>query len=117
VSALRAVVVIPARDEEARIARCLAALGRQRGLRTDEFAVIVVLDGCGDDTEAVARTAAARAGLALERIVQPVSAGVGKARRVGMDRACARLEAAGRPHGLIACTDADTEPDAGWLAA
>ncbi len=115
-SDLRAVVVIPARDEEGRIARCLAALGRQRDV-PGEFAVIVVLDGCGDDTEAVARAAAARAGLALELIALPVSAGVGTARRVGMERACARLEAAGRPDGLIACTDADTEPDAGWLAA
>ena len=33
VSELRAVVVVPARDEEARIGRCLAALGRQRGVR------------------------------------------------------------------------------------
>jgi glucosyl-3-phosphoglycerate synthase len=117
VSELRAVVVIPARDEEARIGRCLEALGRQRGLTTDEFAVIVVLDGCRDDTEAVARAAAARAGLALELLVLPASDGVGAARRAGMERACARLEAAGRPDGLIACTDADTEPDETWLAA
>ena len=33
-----------------------------------------------------------------------------------MDLACRRLRAAGRPDGLIACTDADTRADPRWLA-
>jgi glucosyl-3-phosphoglycerate synthase len=117
VSDLRAIVVIPARDEVSRIARCLAAFGEQRGLAADAFGVVVVLDGCRDATETVARAAAARAGLGLEIVSLPIPRGVGVARWIGMERACARLEAAGQPDGLIACTDADTEPGPDWLAA
>lgn len=35
-------------------------------------------------------------------------AGVGLARKIGMDEACRRLEQAGNPQGLIACFDADS---------
>ena len=54
-SALRAVVVVPARDEAARIAACLEALGAQEDVQPDEFAVIVVLDRCRDETGACRR--------------------------------------------------------------
>ena len=60
VSTLRAVVVVPARDEAARIAACLEALGAQEDVHPDEFAVIVVLDRCRDATGAVARAAGER---------------------------------------------------------
>ena len=44
--------------------------------------------------------------------------GPGPARRIGMDAACARLLALGRPDGLIACTDADSRPaPTGWSAS
>ena len=36
--------------------------------------------------------------------------------RPGMDAACERLHAVGRPHGLIASTDADTRVAPDWLA-
>ncbi|HEY4095691.1 MAG TPA: glucosyl-3-phosphoglycerate synthase [Baekduia sp.] len=113
---LRAVVVIPARDEEALVGRCLAALAVQEGIAPEAFEVVLVLDRCADATEAVARGAARAGGVVLHLARSPVP-GVGAARRHGMDLACARLEAAGRPDGLIACTDADTEVDPGWLAA
>ena len=115
-SALRAVVVIPARDEEARIGRCVAALAVQRDLAPGAFEVILVLDRCTDATESVAGAAARAGGVAL-RVVHAPEPGVGAARRHGMDLACARLEEAGRPDGLVACTDADTEVDPRWLAA
>ncbi len=107
------IVVIPARDEEARIADCLRALAEQT-IGADAFATILVLDACADQTEAVARRAAADLGLALTTLEGP-GRGPGAARRVGMDAACARLLADGRPDGLIACTDADSRPAPDWL--
>jgi len=44
-------------------------------------------------------------------------AGVGLARKIGMDEACRRLEGAGHPNGVIACFDADSRCDANYLTA
>ncbi len=111
---VQAVVVVPARDEEARIGGCLRALAAQRLEPGQRFAVVVVLDGCRDATGAVATEVAAAHGLELRLIAGPGS-GAGGARRAGMEHAAARLIAAGRPHGLIASTDADTRPEPDWL--
>lgn len=109
--ALDAIVVIPARDEEARIAACLQALASQT---VSSFETIVVLDACADGTAAVARRTAEHLGLTVELISGP-GAGSGPARRLGMALAAERLLAAGRPDGLIASTDADTCPAPNWL--
>ncbi|MEA2312930.1 MAG: glucosyl-3-phosphoglycerate synthase, partial [Solirubrobacteraceae bacterium] len=45
-------------------------------------------------------------------VLDAPAAGVGAARRLGMDVACGRLPL----DGLIACTDADSEPAPDWLA-
>ncbi len=110
---LRAVVVIPARDEEERIGACLRALAHQT-VAQSAFATMVVLDGCRDRTAEVVAAVSRATGLAVTTLEGP-SAGAGAARRTGMDRACERLLAAGRPHGLIACTDADSRPAPDWL--
>ena len=95
VTRLRAIVVIPARDEAEHIEGCLRALAGQRGLRPAvAFEVILVLDRCTDATEAVARATAAVTGLALHVEHSP-GAGVGAARRHGMDLACDWLSAIG----------------------
>ena len=109
-----AVVVVPARDEEARIAACLEALAAQT-VGIDAFELIVVLDACADDTEAAAAAAAAALHISLTMIVGP-GLGSGPARRAGMELACDRLLATGRPDGLIATTDADSRPAPDWLA-
>jgi glucosyl-3-phosphoglycerate synthase len=115
--ALRAVVVVPARDEVERIGRCLLALARQRRVPLAHFEVIVVLDGCADATaDRVLEVAAEVPRLALHSIELTAAQGVGRARSVGMDIACERLLSLGQPHGLIASTDADTVVDEGWLA-
>ena len=112
---LRACVVVPARDEEERIAACIAALAAQEGVPRGEYEVILVLDDCRDDTAGRALAAAARhAGLRL-RIIATEAPGAGATRRRGMDDAAGRLEAVGRPAGLIASTDADSAPHADWL--
>jgi glycosyltransferase involved in cell wall biosynthesis len=114
--ALLSVVVIPARDEEARIGGCLAALARQTVARRS-FEIIVVLDSCRDRTARVVELAASELGLGLGlRTVPGPGLGAGAARRAGMDAAAARLFAVGRPEGLIACTDADSLPAEDWLA-
>jgi glucosyl-3-phosphoglycerate synthase len=101
----RACVVVPARDEEELIGACMRALAAQD---TDApFEVVLVLDRCRDATEA--RAVAAADGLRLH--VLRVDGGVGRARRAGMDFALTRLAA----DGLIATTDADSEPAPDWL--
>jgi len=44
-------------------------------------------------------------------------AGVGLARKIGMDEACYRLELANRPQGVIACFDADSRCERNYLQA
>ena len=112
----RAWVVVPARDEERLIGRCLAALGEQRGVPPHAFGVLLVLDRCIDATEARARAAGAAAGVRLG-VLHARGPGPGAARRTGMDRAGADLLARDRPGGLIACTDADSAVAPDWLAA
>jgi glucosyl-3-phosphoglycerate synthase len=115
---LRAVVVVPARNEEQRIAACVAALAEQHGVPTSRYEVIVILDGCTDATRARLQQVAIDAPeLRLHHVSLVASTGVGHARRLGMDLACERLLALGRRDGLIASTDADSVVDDDWLAA
>ncbi|HEX8977138.1 MAG TPA: glucosyl-3-phosphoglycerate synthase [Solirubrobacteraceae bacterium] len=107
------VVVIPARDEEASIGACLGALSAQ-SIGRGGFEIILVLDACVDRTERVARRVAGELGLTLDTI-PGAGEGAGAARRLGMEAAAAQLIAAGRPDGLIACTDADSRPAPDWL--
>jgi glycosyltransferase involved in cell wall biosynthesis len=109
----QSIVVIPARNEEERIATCIAALAAQT-VTVAAFEVILVADACADRTEAVARERAAELGLNLT-VLHGSGSGTGPARRLGMDAAAARLEALGLPGGLIATTDADTTPARDWL--
>jgi glycosyltransferase involved in cell wall biosynthesis len=114
---LRAVVVVPARDEEARIEACLRALRDQRGVEPGAYEVIAVLDGCTDGTAAIVRELAEVTTAPPLHVVELLHGeGVGRARRLGMDLACSRLTEMGREEGLIASTDADSVVDERWLA-
>jgi glycosyltransferase involved in cell wall biosynthesis len=110
---LLSVVVIPARNEAAGIGACLRALAFQ-SIGIEQFEVALVLDACVDATEPIARQAADELGLTLGTLIGP-GQGAGAARRLGMEAAATRLIAAGAPHGLIACTDADSRPAPDWL--
>lgn len=115
---LCAVVVIPARDEAARIEGCLHALTGQQDLTPSSFEVIVVLDGCRDRTpQIVARAAHRDRHPPIHSLEFAYPEGVGRARRLGMDIAYQRLLQVGRADGLIASTDADTIVAADWLAS
>lgn len=113
--ALRACVVVPARDEAGRIAACIDALAGQEGVPADAVEVLLVLDSCEDDTAARALAAAARHPLLRLHLLESGTPGAGATRRRGMDAAAERLEALGREDGLIASTDADTRAHPGWL--
>ncbi|GAA4710746.1 glycosyltransferase [Nocardioides conyzicola] len=69
-------VVIPAHDEAAVIARTLAALAR--GVRPGTFEVVVVCNGCSDDTAAVARESAP-----LARVIEIAEPSKARAVEVG----------------------------------
>jgi glucosyl-3-phosphoglycerate synthase len=125
---VRAVVVVPAHNEEQRIGRCLEALASQGEVSPDEFEVIVVLDACEDATAAevdAVRSCFARNTGQSDQAADVVPAihtvlgpgqGAGPARATGMDIGCARLEALGRPGGLLASTDADSVVAPDWIA-
>jgi glycosyltransferase involved in cell wall biosynthesis len=113
---LRAVVVIPARDEEQRIGACLDALASQVEIEPAAYEAIVVLDDCGDGTERMVAEARCRwPQLRLLTLAGP-GRGAGPARATGMDVGCARLESVGRVDGLLATTDADSVVAPDWIA-
>ena len=115
--ALRVSVVVPARDEQALVGSCLAALAKQEGITAEEYEVLLVLDDCTDATEERAlEVVAEHPGLYLHLLEGP-GRGAGHARKVGMEEACARLLSLGHPDGLIASTDADTVVVPDWLSA
>jgi glucosyl-3-phosphoglycerate synthase len=116
-AALCAVVVVPARDEAERIEACLLSLAAQDGVASEQYELIVVLDGCRDATrEKVLALGARERTLRLRVVEVDEPEGVGRARRRGMDLACERLLALGKGEGLIASTDADSVVAADWLS-
>ena len=107
---MKACVVVPARDEEELIGACIAALAAQdrrqsRRLRGPARArPLHRRDRAACPRRGGGHDAARHRGH---------RAGVGHARRQGMDLAAERLP----PDGLIATTDADSEPAPDWLRA
>lgn len=109
------VVVVPARDEQKSMVRCLDALEaaamvlrRNRSSDSPVVRVVVVLDRCMDDTTEIV---AGRSG--VESVVS-VAGRVGAARALGIERALASSDV--QPHEVwIANTDADSAVPADWL--
>ncbi|SNR85007.1 glycosyltransferase [Hymenobacter mucosus] len=123
---LRAIVVIPAKDEAENLPATLAALAAQTTLEGQPlpvgfYEVLVLANNCTDNTAAVVRQAAIRwpqLAIHVGEVRLPTGeAHVGKARRLLMDEACRRLEWAGTKGAFIASTDADTRVAPDWLAA
>ena len=121
----RAVVAIPAKNECERIAECLRALGLQldpfgRPLPRGAFGVVVLANGCDDDTAAVARAAGEGSSYQL-RVVEtrlpPALAHAGGARRAAMDHAEAWLAERRDRTRVILTTDADSRVAPDWLSA
>jgi glycosyltransferase involved in cell wall biosynthesis len=112
----RIVVVVPARDEAATIARCVRsvraaaervalAVDPRVDLRVD---LVVVADACVDDTAGTASAAGAR-------VVRSLAGNVGAARAAGVRAALAGRSRRELATTWIACTDADSVVPPGWL--
>lgn len=103
-------VVIPARDEEDLVGRCLASVSAAAhrlpsDVRVD---VVVVLDGCHDGTADVV------ACFPAVRTVVTRGGNVGRARAAGV-RSALDLVDGDLADVWVACTDADSEVPGGWL--
>lgn len=119
----RIIVTIPARNEAAHIEPALLAFAAQRSIdetHVTPFEVIVLANGCRDDTAARARDVA-RENPHLPIHVVEVHlpsrvAHVGTARKLVMDFAAERLQSVSCSGGLIASNDADTIVAPDWIA-
>lgn len=105
-------VVVPVRDEEELLGRCLASvLTARRVLRTVRACtvdVVVVLDDCRDaSADVVAR-------FGTVRVLERSTGDVGAARRAGVRSALA-VAPVPPARTWLACTDADSQVGADWL--
>ncbi len=110
-SAVRSVVVIPARNEERRIAACLRALSGQAG---SDFGVVLVANNCTDRTVQAAGLVADTPGLRLDILecILPEGSGVGAARRLGVAHSLAVWPGVRE----VLTTDADCIVADDWIA-
>ncbi|MGF6985088.1 glycosyltransferase involved in cell wall biosynthesis [Paraburkholderia atlantica] len=100
-------VIVPAHNEEALIAGCLAALleaSRHEALAGEEVRIVVALDACSDFSGAIARAYG----------VQTLTL---KARNVGIARALGASLLLALGARWLAFTDADSRVSPDWLAA
>lgn len=123
---LRAIVVVPARDESAHLGAALAALLDQRDAASSRidgsaYEVLVFANNCSDGSAELARGAATNgAGVTVhvvEASLPPSDSHIGYVRRQLMDAACERLASIGEADSSIASTDADSVVARDWLHA
>ena len=108
-------VVVPARNEEKLLPRCLdsiEAAGSRLQAQHPEItiSVCVVLDGCTDRSERLVRRRSAVRGLSID------SCSAGAARRHGLDDVARRTPRSSRHTTWVANTDADTLVPPHWLS-
>jgi 1,2-diacylglycerol 3-beta-glucosyltransferase len=102
----RLLVLIPAHNESALVARCVRSLLRQT-YPQDLYEVMVIADNCTDDTAAIA----ARAGAKVLRRTEPDARGKGQALRWAMDRVLDTEPVA----DAVVVVDADSVADRDFL--
>lgn len=107
-------VVVAAHDEAAVIGRCLAALQRQEGV--EDLQVVVVANGCHDDTAGVAE----RAGATVISLPEPGKSAAlvaGDAVAVGFPRVYLDADIELPPHALAAAAQVFAEHPSALAAA
>jgi glycosyltransferase involved in cell wall biosynthesis len=100
-------VVVPARDEAEHLARTLASFDADPAVAD----VLIVANGCRDDTAGLARRWGGRLRVGVVE-TGALPGGVGEVRRLGMAVALGRLPA----DGILATTDADCTLGPDWGA-
>jgi glycosyltransferase involved in cell wall biosynthesis len=106
-------IVVPARDEAELVGRCVASILRAALPAGVERWIVVVADGCADQTAPLAARALDRSG----EIVSLDARRVGAARRAGAQAAVTRFRGAGRAMDRVwlLSTDADSTVPHGWI--
>lgn len=105
-------ICVPARNEADRIVACVHALARAAAEVRCPVTVVVVADGCTDDTAGRARCAALATGLTV-RVLQLEARSVGATRAAGLSGLIEELGVVGT---WLATTDADSTVPIDWLA-
>lgn len=121
----RAIVAIPAHNEENVIEACLAALAVQRDefgapISDGKFEILIFANNCTDRTADLVRTYAPRLPhpvRVIEETLPPDRLNAGWARKRAMDLAAVRLTGAAADEGVILTTDADSCVSPTWFAA
>ena len=108
-------VCIPMRNEEAELPGLFVALDGLERRSGDRVRICLLLDGCTDASQRLARDYQARRpkDLFIEEVA-PSVANAGHARRRAMELGLAALEG---HDSLLLTTDADSRPSAQWLTA
>lgn len=107
-------IVVPARDEVATLAACIASIAGARAALGEHLPrvvtrLVVVADACTDATASIGRAAGAE-------VVEIDAASVGAARRAGIEHGLAAWNADdGLERAWVAMTDADSTVPRSWL--
>jgi glycosyltransferase involved in cell wall biosynthesis len=111
-----AIVAVPVRNEEERIAACLRAIAAQDGVAAGSLGLVLFLNNCTDQTESIVAELVPTLPLPVRVMSETFSgAHAGWARRRAMDAAAAWLGDAGNA-GIILSTDADSRVPPEWVA-
>ena len=121
---VRAIVAIPVRDEETRIAACLKALLDQRDLTgralgSNRFGIVLLLNNCRDRTMETSLRVLVSGRIPFLVINVTLSepfSNAGFARGLAMETAAQWLERENRSDGVLLTTDADSRVSTDWIA-
>lgn len=111
-----AIVAVPVRNEEERIAACLHAIDAQADLVPGSLGLVLFLNNCTDRTAAIIAELVPALSIPVRVLVEDhAGAHAGWARRRAMDAAAAWLGDSGNA-GIILSTDADSRVPPNWVA-